>query len=633
MVYLRSPAFTPSSRRPQLDQTRRNSIPSLNTPPANGATVAPPPRLRDPNDAELYIHNSLQSFSFGAVQSQTSSRSFNPLSPLQSDADNASDDFSFPSDITPRPSVVAYHPTQHLPRGHPPQPPGQSGWPLPVQNLSTKHPRVRSHGDRDRHHGDSDTSSRLTAESSSASASVTSLSSNSAGLSRNGSRASRRTDTTTQTSAPDLSSTDDEEDRRRPHRTHRLAGRAETGSRGTGTSNTTAVEFSSDEEYPDSDYDEEYEYYDEDTGMSIEIGSAQYEGSVVTHDWDRELYAASSGSVRTFSASSERRGSLPMAIPVITLPDARGDTSFHTGRDREDSVATLRRPSRSLDDEFYTPGFSAGRGSDSANRRLEEDLLNRPLPPAPVSVPESDGDWRTLQERQAQKGKARQRDVSGARIHQPSQAPPLSPNSQGNAMEGFDPDWSALQGGITGFDRSNVADIIQCNNNADANVRRPSAVGSKWLLWGNNTARRPSTATVSSGYGDSFGKAIGKWGGEEYHAQKRDWSFRKEKTGRGAVVHGGVPSGSTTGYLTPTTERSGLASPADRERQKERPGSKEVDKDKTSKHPVWRGMPLGSQEVWKNDLAGRFKVDRRANKRKSYSTLIGINTILIIAFR
>ena len=494
-------------------------------------------------------------------------------------------------------------------------------------------PRDRVHGDRGRHHGrgrDSDTSSRLTAGSSSASASVTSLSSNSVGLSRNGSRASRRTDTTTQTSANDLSSTEDDHPIR-SHRTRGLPGRAETASSSTGTSNNTAVEFSSDEEYPDSDYDEEYEYYDEDTGVSIEIGSAQYEGSVATHDWDRELYAASSGSVRTFGGSSERRGSLPLAIPVITPPlDARADAFFQTGRDREDSLATLRRPSRSLDDEFYTAGFSVGRGSDSA--RLGDDLLNRPLPPAPVSVPETDGDWRTLQERHAQKGKARQRDVpvtattnaSGPNniLHQPSQAPPFSPNNQGNAMDGFDPDWSALQGGITGFDRSNVADIIQSNNNADPNIRRPSAAGSKWLLWGNNNARRPSTATVSSGYGDSFGKAIGRWGGAEYHAQKRDWSFRKEKTDRGAIVHGDVAHGSSTGFSTPrgsiTGEGTGLASIADRERQKERPGSKEADK--ANKPPVWRGMPLGSQEVWKNDLAGRFKVDRRANKRKSSST-------------
>lgn len=631
LIYLRSPAFTPSSHRPQPDQTRRSLVPSLNAQSTNSPAVGP-------SDADLYTHNSLQSFSFGSVQSQPSSRSLNPLSPLQADADSASDEFSFPSDITPRPSVVAYQPTDNPSRSHPTQPPGQSGWPPPSQTLTVDHPRVRVETDRNRDHGsggDSDTSSRLTLGSSSASASVTSLSSNSVGLSRNGSRASRRTDTTTQTSANDLSSTDDEEDHHHPippHLNRELSGHAGTR---TGTGNHAAVEFSSDEEYPDSDYDDEYEYYDEGTGMSIEIGSAQYEGSVVTHELERELYASS---VRTFGGGSERRGSLPMTIPITAPPtDPRDDAFFQTGREREDSLATIRRPSRSLDDEFYP----TGRGPDSANKRAGEVVSNIQPPPAPVSVPESDGDWRTLHERQLLKGKARQREspisptpTSGVNktLHQPSY--PLSPSNQGNAMDGFDLGWSALQGGITGFDRSNVADIIQTNNNADPNARRPSNVGSKWLPWGNNNARRPSTATVSSGYGDSFGKAIGRWGGEEYRAQRRDWSFRMEKTDRGAV-HGAVANGessgrSTTKFLTPrgsmTAERSGLASPADRERQRERPGFKDVDREKTPKPAsVWRGMQLGSQEVWRNDLAGRFRVDRRANKRKSWSFLMWEN--------
>jgi hypothetical protein len=136
---------------------------------------------------------------------------------------------------------------------------------------------------------------------------------------------------------------------------------------------------------------------------------------------------------------------------------------------------------------------------------------------------------------------------------------------------------------------------------------------------------------LSSGYGDSFGKAIGKWGGEDYRAQRKVWSYRKEQPESIALVHGGAANGeslrrSSAVFLSSRgstmTERSGPSSPAEKERERERQGSKELDKEKANKAaPVWRGMQLGSHEIWRNDLAGRFKVDRRANKRKSCFSL------------
>jgi hypothetical protein len=612
-----------------MDQARRNSVPSRNSPsPNHHANTSVP--AADPLSTDLYTYNSLNSFSFGSVQPQpssSSSRPVNPLSPARDDPDNRSEDFVAPTDVTPRPSVVAYHliQNQNLVRSHPSQPPGQPGWPpAPVSPTSPgRRPRAGVDRDRgrDRSGRDSDTASHHTFGTSSASASATSLSESSAEFSRTGSRASRHTNTTSQTSTNDLSSTDDEEDHHHPIPPHAVNDLSHvprnSGAESSGTG--TAVEFSSDEEYADSEFDYD-DYYDDEEGINIEIGSAQYEGSVVTHDWERELYSSSgggSGSVRAY-AGSERRGSLPMAIPGAAPPSG--------GRDREGSLATIRRPSRSLGDEFRTLGFNGGRGpGHNDDTSGAEGSVNRPLPPAPVSVPESDGDWRSLQERSLMKGKAREQHplMPGAETNVTRQTRP-DPTGE-DAMDGFDLDWSNMRGGITTLDHSEVADIVRpLNQGPDSNERRPSA---RWLpSW---VDRRPSTATVTSNYGgDSFGKAVGRWGGDGYQAQRRDWSFRKEKAEQGAVIPAGGdqlgrrPS-NTTGFISPRgsmmTERNG-ANPAsflerEPERGREIEPPKVPESGKPTKASMWKGMALDTQEVWRNDLVGRFKVDRSATTR------------------
>ncbi|KAF9462404.1 hypothetical protein BDZ94DRAFT_1236889 [Collybia nuda] len=626
---IQSTASTQASRRPQPDQARRNSVPHPHSPPTNNYASSSGPTA-DPLGTDLYTINSLNSFSFGAVQPQSSSsssRSVGPLSPARDDPDNRSEDFIAPTDVTPRPSVVAYHhqsENQNYFRSHPTQPPGQQGWPPTPVSPSSPGGRPRAGADRDRIRDrrgrDSDTSSYHTFGTSSASASVTSLSDHSTAFSRTGSIASRHTDTTNQTSTHDLSSTDDEEDHHHPippnlagDLSHVPRNSARAESSGTGT----AVEFSSDEEYDDSEFD--YDDYTDEDGLNIEIGSAQYEGSVVTHDWERELYsnpASGSGSVRAYSGSSVRRGSLPMAIPGAAPPGTA------SGRDRENSVITLRRPSRSLDDEIRNfAGRNLGHNSGQGNA---QGALDRPLPPAPVSVPESDGDWRTLQERSTMKGKGREQQydplTSGAGSGATRYHPNSDPTSE-NAMDGFDLDWSNMIGGIVSFDPSEVAGIIRPIGSADTNERRPSAISHRWLLsWGNN--RRPS---VTSNYGgDSFGKAVRKWGGDEYQAQRRDWSFRREKADQGAVIPAGGSELSarraSNGFRSPresiAAEMSAIvpvnAVDRDRERGRELESAKFMDKDKAKKASVWQGMVLDSQEVWKNDLVGRFKVDRNA---------------------
>ncbi|RDB24929.1 hypothetical protein Hypma_007910 [Hypsizygus marmoreus] len=629
--YTQSPTSSQASYRLQKDQGRRMSTPSIKT-SLLASAVTPSPQLADDRNADLYTYNSLNSFSFGTVKTQTppsSSRSVHPLSSIQGDADTGDDLFVGP-DVTPRPSVVAYHQPHNPVRSHPAQPPGQAEWPPPLRETLPGGPRdVQIDRHRSRHVGrDSDTLSQNTLENSSASASVTSLSSTSAGFSRAGSSASHHTDTTNQTSAQDHLSTDDEDDHRHPiplHLAHALSlRRSGPSGESSGTGTSTAVEFSSDEEYGDSEYDYD-DYYDD---GNIEIGSAQFEGSVLTHDWEHDLYSygtgGGSGSIRGQAppGSSERRGSLPMAIPGVNPAVGQEDVGFFiAGRNREDSLATLRRPSRSLDDEFRQLGLV--RGADPGESTLSEGFTNPSIQPTPISVPGTHGDWRNLEERSKLKGKGKERAHEGSSIAtsgirtQGSQVPPGS----GNLLADFDLDWDQMRGGITSLDPNALGDIIgpKPQQAPGSSERRPSAISSRWITWLNNE-RRPSTATVSSFYSDSFGKAVGKWGGDGYRAQRRDWSFRREKADRSDNIPaspGDVGPGrnSITGLLSPRgsimTERTGVIPAGLGGRE----SPKDMDKDRGTRSPsVWRGMQLDSQEVWKNDLVGRFKVDRRATK-------------------
>lgn len=530
-----------------------------------------------------------------------------------------------------------------------------------------------------------ETASRHTFGTSSASASVTSLSStspsNSASGSRAESRASRNTGSTSQNSGSNLTD-DDSDDHHHPiPPRHNLHHQHAQHPPGPPSSAGAGMEFSSDEDY-ESEYD-----YDYDAGMEIEISSAMYEGSLLTDsaaEWERAVYGSangSSGSVRAYGG--ERKGSLPMSIPSGGDGVGVDDGFFPIGRDREDSLATLRRPSRSLDDDLKTFGIGgasiSGMSGGAGNAQGMDP--SRPLLPAPVSVPESDGDWRSLQERSRAKGKARE----GGNIYVNKTALPLPPpplsapaltgsTSSGtsrtlvgsaitsssntahstSAMEGFDLDWSSLQQGIVSLDQSQVADIIRVPDSrlpqaasgsgtaALPDARRPSAP--RWLNMfgvGGDNSRRLSEATVSSAYGgDSFGRAVGKWGGDGYQAQRRDWSFRREKADRaggldaknmagsgraGSSAGGGLSSpresivsgrsGMTAGEYVDGLERVKMKMKVKLEKERERERDNERERDVKVVTTAWKGMELDSQELWKNDLVGRFKVDRRATKR------------------
>ncbi|KAJ7451802.1 hypothetical protein B0H11DRAFT_2246228 [Mycena galericulata] len=283
------------------------------------------------------------------------------------------------------------------------------------------------------------------------------------------------------------------------------------------------VEFDSEEEFS-----EDYDGGDD----AIEVSSARGGGSVdgVGFDaaFERQVY---SEPLSLFSAAPGvgRRPSLPMAIPGVP-PDER--------REREGSMATVRRGSRSLDDQgnIASPSYTAGSKGE------------------PVSVPETDGDWRSLS--------ARAPSVpviptfaapSPPTFNGPSFAPPRTsysapPESAGIDGFGFDPDWNAMQAGITGLDMSDIAvhtssaaSGTTAHSSASSSQRRPSQLS---LM-----LRRPSTASGGSMMydPDTFSAAVRGWGGEEYERQRKYWTFRRDAAdGRGGSAGLGRHGGSIT---------------------------------------------------------------------------------------
>ncbi|KAJ7141327.1 hypothetical protein C8R44DRAFT_974870 [Mycena epipterygia] len=320
------------------------------------------------------------------------------------------------------------------------------------------------------------------------------------------------------------------------------------------------VEFDSEED----EFSEEYDVIE----VSSARGAGSIEGAAFEAAFERQMYSGPA-----FEAAFERqlysdplttrRPSLPMAIPGVPLDDAPAR------RDREGSLATLRRPSRSLDDQVSI--LTVGAPTDPANG---------PVPAAtPVSVPGSDGDWRSLS--------ARHRPASPS---VPTFATPAPPSVDGF---GFDLDWSTMQAGITGLDMSDVA--VHARASRD---RRPSQLS---LM-----LRRPSTASGGSVMydPDTFSAAVRGWGGEEYERQRKYWTFRRDAAdGRGGggggrrgaglspvrSITGGKVGGRGTSIL------SGVGG-----------GSNEP----RPKHVPWKGMQLNAEEIWNSSLVGSFKVRR-----------------------
>ncbi|KAJ7217668.1 hypothetical protein GGX14DRAFT_437690 [Mycena pura] len=313
------------------------------------------------------------------------------------------------------------------------------------------------------------------------------------------------------------------------------------------------VEFDSEEELS-----EEYD--------TIEVSSARGAGSMENAAFEaaleRQMYADS---------LTGRRPSLPMAIPGIS-PD-----NVSSRREREGSFATLRRPSRSLDDQVSVLSLSSQRDNSPV-----------PGPPsaAPVSVPETDGDWRSLSLRAASRG-----PPSPSHSTLPTFAPPASTGGGFDGF-GFDLDWNEMQAGITTIDMSDIAIAVHERARASGE-RRPSQLS---LM-----LRRPSTASGGSVMQDpdTFLLAVRGWGGDEYERQRKHWTFRRDTAdGRGGTgkMRGVAASAGLSPVRSITSGRVGsIHSASFIERPKLVP---------------WRGMALNSEEIWNSTLVGGFKVRR-----------------------
>ncbi|KIL65895.1 hypothetical protein M378DRAFT_178101 [Amanita muscaria Koide BX008] len=500
-----------------------------------------------PHASDFYLRNQLHSYSFGTAPRISNSPSSYPAATL----DEAEyEELMARADTTPRPSVVA-HSYQPLPR--------TSTWRDPGSGMligDSPH-RTQANAPRDRANDSAP---------SSASASVTSFNDSLYA----GSVVSQDSSSVPHTPINEFTSSEEDEDRSRRRRSDfSISGPYPTSST---NASTTSMEFSSEEEY------------DSDDVPDFEISSNRV--ASVDMSFQEEEYS---------TYTQERRGSLPMVIPGT--PSISGQCHF--GHDRADNLVTVRRPSRSLDDDL---SIIEAMRNHSSRTRPDDDSL-----PSPVSMPGSEGDWRNLNARVIRRGSAIQTTGS---FYDYSDASSQKQPSSSKAIDvgEFDLDWADLRQGIVSMDQTDLGDIVRL-------PARPFG-GSRWFpRFGgssnqNNDARRPSIATISSLGSDTFGKAVFRWGGEGYQSQRHDWTFKREKIATIAhqtpVTSGNATARGFSGFLG--------TKPLEDERKRSHK-EREKEKDRLSKVMAsWRGMPIDSQEIWKMDLIGRFRVERRATK-------------------
>lgn len=496
----------------------------------------------------MYMQNHLNTFSFGAPSSDASS--VHPIDPLSQPRDDQETDFVSIPDTTPRPSVVL---TPH-PRSHQSQRPSQ----IKPSKGAGQIPHER----------DSDSTSTHTFGT----YSISSSSRPSASRTSSG-----RSHTTTDN---DLTS-DEELGGRHPLPTELSSPELSPGSRH--FDQDISSMYASEEEYDDYNDD-----YDHDPEAGIEIESVAHPGSdrctIDYRNVSRESVPFDYG---------EKRGS--QALPITTS----SDRSYLENRVRENSVATLRRPSRSLD-ELHSINFAQEVAS------LFAPHTERSLPPSPTSVPGSEGDWRDLRKKSIQRDK----DL-------PSISSRMMSNQHSSEFNDFDPFWMQHRvNGVVGFDLSEINDIVRegsTGRSSNDPLRKES-----WI----SAYRRPSTAS-SSNIDIMYRRVIGPWATQKDRDQRGMWTFVKEhdrlppediRTRQNNHIERERPSISS--FFSSNSRPSSSAAPEHgvtsggisffESRDKEKAAGKE----KALKE-IWRGMPLDSEEFWNNQATGRFRVYRR----------------------
>ncbi|KAH9949586.1 hypothetical protein B0H21DRAFT_727507 [Amylocystis lapponica] len=284
-------------------------------------------------------------------------------------------------------------------------------------------------------------------------------------------------------------------------------------------------------------------------------GDRQSETSVSPVVFNKVVYAPDSSESTASSPPPTRRGSLPWNIPGANPADPSS-----TIRDREDSLATVtgsRRMSRSLDDVLPTLVIEA--------------------PTQAISLPQSNADWRTV----GATSQVQQPDP-------PHQIGVFAPG-EGTGEEpyvGINLDYILSRSPNDGTGArhswsSGTPSYIQLDANASqkflaSRLHDPTAGGFnafEFPGWGLPVTgeRRPSAISMSTMSGDDeFTRAVQQLD-PEYHAQRQDWSFKREQADIGDSASPGIMiTGSNAGkVITP-----------------------------------------GTQEIWRQSYIGRFKVDK-----------------------
>ncbi|KAK2464195.1 hypothetical protein APHAL10511_003652 [Amanita phalloides] len=517
--------------------------------------------------SEYYSRNQLHNYSFGTAPRLSNSPSTHPVTAQ----DDELEELMLRADITPRPSVVAYD-YRSSPR--------TPGWHYASHGTSAGE-GIRMHASlhgRGRDHGKTNPDSTP----SSASVSVTSLNESL----YTSSAISVVSSSTPQTPSNDFTSSEDDDERRNPYY---VSGPYPNPS---ATASSTSMEFSSEEEY------------ESDGAADIEISSLRAASIDMSF---QEEYPSDEAPYPDAYYLQERRGSLPMAIPgVSTTSGINGQYPFN--RNREDDLIYARRPSRSLDDDLQFAEMVRGSGG-AYKARPDESTFS-----SPFSVPGSDSDWRNLNARVRQRGN----DTGG--IPEVSQIPPASNQAHltsADSMGDFGLDWDNIKQGIVSFDQSELADIIR---HPGTDQGRTSG-GPRWFprfVGGTNQdARRQSVTTVTSLASDTFGRAVFRWGGEGYQEQRKDWTFKREKSGN---VMQQYPGASSSGQMSSRTFASFLGSKVSEDDKKKILKEREKEKERISRASTsWKGMLIDSHEIWKMDLIGTFRIERRATRTADLS--------------
>ncbi|TFK26514.1 hypothetical protein FA15DRAFT_667406 [Coprinopsis marcescibilis] len=575
-----SKAVHPKATRSERSNTI-NSIRDGNPAAMPTAVLSSPQGSPYSSHPDLYTHNALNSFSFGAASSTTPvSRSVDPLSPRD---DGDSEEYRFKADTTPRPSLAG-----------PSTRPEPTTMPELLQTSLPPPPRHRYSPQRRRRKSNASTH---TFGTSSASASATSLSSNAVDSSTESRRGGSMT--TPHTSANEFTSDDEEVEHRHPF--------APSGP----LSPSDGYPFTSDGEDDEEDFDDDYLERD-DSEPEIDISSEMHED--VDDTAFTEFHHPSRDSLHSMLP---RRGSIALPVPIPS-------PSTYEGRDREDSIATLRRPSRSMD-ELKSDSLA----QEQRNSSHYGD--NRGLTHAPTSVPESEGDWRDLRRRSVQK------EQEGGKESHPSHTKSLpsvyltsssrgslneaSSSSgaiaaQNSALDGFDSSWvinPALGIVDLDWDQSEMADIVggfQGPRSSDRSFNRRGSSSSTV-----DSGRRLSTTSTNS---DPFTRGLNKWGGQQYADERMKWTFIREKADRLeenrianerernsiSSLFSPRSNGSTTSMIGSSAGFQDQIAPF---REKER-----KDKEKGKEPAVWKGMAIDAEEWWSSYSNGRYRVLRKS---------------------